>query len=267
MKKLAHAFLLIILIPAAVVAQKNVAASEIIAQVNRGEAVSYKNVEITGDLDLTKLNNRKLKAQPEKDDDHSTKEYISTVTAPVNFTSCTFTGKVLAFFSPNQGINFLNDGGKNELYTTNFNKDVRFENCTFTQEAAFKYSQFKQNASFAGSTFKDEALFKYTKFEAAPNFSKARFTDGAIFKYVTFPAGTSFSQAVFNEEADFKYAKFPNNTNFERAQFNGLANFKYANFSNEVKLQGVTFKGPKDFKYTQMGGQKFSDVFLDEKTR
>ena len=265
MKKLAYAFLLIILIPGAVAAQKNVAASDIIAQVNRGEVVSYKNVDITGDLDLTQLANKKLKEQPNRDD-HSTKEYVSTVTAPLTFTNCTFTGKVLAYFNPDQGIMYFgNDDKKNELYNTNFEKEVRFESCTFNQEATFKYSEFKQSVSFAGSTFKDQAFFKYTKFEAAPDFGKTKFTDGAVFKYVTFPAGTNFSQAVFNDDADFKYAKFPGNSNLEKAQFNGSANFKYTNFSDEVKLKGVAFNGSKDFKYTTIGGQKFSEAYMEEK--
>lgn len=265
MKKLAQAFLFIILIPGAVVAQQNVAARDIIAQINRGQVVAYQNATITGDLDLTQLNNKKLKEQSDKDDP-STQEYISTVTAPLQFTNCTFAGKVLAYFNPNQGMNFTNNAERNEIYNANFAQDVRFESCIFQQEAAFKYSQFKTTVSFAGSQFSDEALFKYTKFEQAPNFSRAKFTDGAVFKYVHFPAGTNFSQAVFSKEADFKYAKFPGDSNLERAQFLGSANFKYADFSAAVKLQGIAFKGATDFKYTQLGNRKFNEVFPAAKT-
>lgn len=256
---------MIIIVSGGVAAQTTIAASEVMAQINRGQAVTYKNVEIAGDLDLTQLNNKTLKEQSEGM--HPNKVFVSTVMAPLRFTNCTFTGKVLAYFNPDQGKIKLDNDGNNEIYNTNFDKEVRFQNCTFQQVANFKYSEFKEGVSFAGSQFTDEAFFKYTKFAQAPDFGKVKFTDGAVFKYVNFPAGTNFSQAVFTDDADFKYAKFAGKTNFEKTQFNGFANLKYAEFSDDVKVQGLAFNGGKDFKYTRMGGQKFSDVFIDEKAK
>ena len=265
MKNALLTFLLIIIVAGGVAAQTNVAAAEVIAQINRGQAVTYKNVEITGDLDLTQLNNKTLKEQSAGM--HPNKVFVSTVTAPLQFTNCTFTGKVLAFFNPDQYKINLNNNGNSAVYNTNFDKEVRFQNCTFQQGANFKYSEFTEGVSFAGSQFKDEAFFKYTKFAQAPDFGKVQFTDGVVFKYVHFPAGTNFSQAVFTDDADFKYAKFPGKSNLERAQFNGFANFKHAEFSDDVKVQGLAFNGGKDFKYTRMGGQKFSDTFREEKVK
>ncbi|QNF32846.1 pentapeptide repeat-containing protein [Adhaeribacter swui] len=267
MKNVVLTFLLIIIVSGGVAAQTSVNAADVFAQINRGQAVTYQNVEITGDLDLTQLANKQLKKGGNKDDDNpSTKEYVSTVTAPLKFTNCTFTGKVLAYYNPDQGIlYFSKDDSKNEIYNTNFEKEVSFQHCTFQQDAAFKYSQFKEAVSFTGSTFADEAFFKYAKFEQAPDFSKVKFSDNAVFKYVHFPANTNFSQAVFTDDADFKYAKFPGKVNFEKAQFNGFANFKYADFSDEAKLQGLAFNGNKDFKYTKLGGQKFTDTYRQEK--
>ena len=40
-------------------AQTTISASDIIAKINRKEAISYQNATITGDLDLTSLANRK----------------------------------------------------------------------------------------------------------------------------------------------------------------------------------------------------------------
>ncbi|MDQ4141645.1 MAG: pentapeptide repeat-containing protein, partial [Bacteroidota bacterium] len=168
MKSLVSVLLIIIIVSGRVVAQTKVNAADIIAQVNRGEAVTYKNAEITGNLDLTQLANKKLKKFADEDNERSTKEYISTVTAPLTFSNCTFTGKVLAYYNPDQGVMYFNNNDKkNEIYNTHFDKAVRFENCTFEQEATFKYSQFKDGVSFAGSQFKDEAFFKYSKFEQA----------------------------------------------------------------------------------------------------
>src|SRR5690606_765139 len=118
-------FLLCLLVPVLTWAQNRVNATDIIAKINRGEAVVYKNVEIIGDLDLTKLDNMKL--EQKSDNKYSTHEYISTVTAPVTFINCTFKGDVLAYFNPDgQGVKMLSNKSSNELYNTNFTKAVRF---------------------------------------------------------------------------------------------------------------------------------------------
>ncbi|PIQ21108.1 MAG: hypothetical protein COW65_11080 [Cytophagales bacterium CG18_big_fil_WC_8_21_14_2_50_42_9] len=241
-------------LPALSFAQNSVSATEIIAKINRGEAVSYQNVRITGDVDLTQLQNKKLERETENDSD--TKTYISTVTVPLHFINCTFAGKVLAYYNPDANtINFFGDSD-NELFKTNFTKDVRFENCTFEEESAFKYSRFDGAVSFAGSHFKEEALFKYTHFnKGSANFSRTTYSETANFKYVNLTEGINFTQAAFRDDADFKYAKFPENSSFEKASFNGFANFKYAEFTNP-KLKGLTFKGnSQDFKYTKVNGR------------
>jgi uncharacterized protein YjbI with pentapeptide repeats len=263
MIKQVQLLLVVMLLPLLSWAQTNVNASEIIAKINRGEAVSYKNVQITGDLDMTKLQNMKLKK--ETDDKYNSKEYISTVTAPITFVNCTFTGNVLAYFNPNEGVNMVNSS--NEVYNTHFEGDVRFENCTFREKSAFKYSEFKKGATFAGSRFEEEALFKYSKFSKAVDFSDAQFREDANFKYVDFPVMANFSKATFEDEANFKYAKFPEGADFQKAVFNELANFKYAKLADPVNMKGASFNGSDDFKYTQVNNRKASLSALTERNR
>jgi hypothetical protein len=274
MKNAVQLLFLFLLLPALSFAQTKVDAREIIAKINQGEAVAYRNAEITGDLDLTQLANKQL--QKDADNQDKTKIFVSTVTAPVSFTNCTFNGQVLAYFNPD---NFeLSNGeavrnltkswvgeSKNEIYNTNFQKEVRFVNCTFEQNSNFKYSQFSGPVSFAGSRFQKEAFFKYSKFEKSVDFSKARFENGAMFKYVTFPQEPNFSGAVFEEEADFKYAQFPRGVNFQKARFDGLANFKYTQFTEPLNLKGADFKTGSDFKYTQLNGRKVSSAYFLDK--
>lgn len=233
-------------------AQTRVNASEIIAKINRGEAVTYKNAEIVGVLDLTRLDNMQL--EKKADNKNSTNEYISTVKAPLTFVNCTFKDDVLAYFNPdNQDVKLFNR--KNEVYNTNFDKAVRFENCVFEGYSAFKYSKFRDEVSFAGSSFQHEALFKYSKFSKSANFTNARFTEEANFKYVTFPAEANFENATFRREANFKYAKFSRDADFRAANFNGLANFKYTKVANNMHLQKAMFRGDEDFKYTQVSNR------------
>ena len=263
MKKQVQLLLVLLMLPLLTIAQTKVDASEIIAKINRGEPVSYKNAEITGDLDMTKLNNRKLRK--EKGSDNSTKAYISTVTAPVMFENCTFNGDVLGYFNPDNGITIAKS--TDEVFNTNFEKEVRFTNCTFEGDAAFKYSEFKDEVSFAGSRFKEEALFKYTDFKRSADFSKVEFEDDANFKYVTFPVAAGFKGARFHEEANFKYAKFQKGADMEQTTFNGNADFKYTKFSEAVNLKGATFKGSTDFKYTKLGNRTVTLSALQEKSK
>jgi hypothetical protein len=263
MKKQVQLLLVLLMLPLLTMAQSKVDATEIIAKINRGEAVNYKNAEITGNLDMTKLKNMKLKN--EKGGDNDSKEYISTVTAPITFENCTFKGDVLAYFNPDSGIDIAKQ--KNEVYNTNFEKEVRFEKCTFEEAAAFKYSEFEQNVSFAGSQFDEEALFKYSEFEKAADFSKADFRELANFKYVTFPVAPDFKGATFNDDADFKYAKFEKGVNLQQATFNDLANFKYTRFSAPANLKGTKFNGSTDFKYTKLGNRSVDLATLQAGSR
>jgi len=253
MKKLVQILFVLVLLPALSFAQTIVAAADIIAKINRGEAVVYKNVRINGDVDLTQLKNKKLETEVENAS--NTKTYVSIVTVPLSFSNCVFTGKVLAYYNPNANSNTFFGSDDNELFKTNFTKDVRFENCTFEEASAFKYSRFDGAVSFAGSHFKEEALFKYTHFnKGSANFSQTTYSEAASFKYVNLAEGINFTQASFRNDADFKYAKFPEGSSFEKATFTGFANFKYAEFTG-VNLKGISFNGgSQDFKYTKVNG-------------
>ncbi|QCR23832.1 pentapeptide repeat-containing protein [Pontibacter sp. SGAir0037] len=260
MKKSLYLLLAFALLPLLSMAQTKVNASEVLDKINRGEAVSYRDAEIIGDLNMTRLENMKLKKK-------GSNEYISTVVAPVSFVNCTFRGDVLAYENSGSGSFNLLGNSSDEVYNTDFEKEVRFENCEFKKKSALKYSHFNGTASFAGSRFAEEALFKYSKFSGSINFSKVRFNNYANFKYVTFPVAVNFNQATFGSEADFKYAKFPEGVDFGNAAFNGMANFKYAEIADPINLKGASFKGGDDFKYTKINNRSVTLSYLLEKSR
>jgi uncharacterized protein YjbI with pentapeptide repeats len=214
------------------IAQTKIKASDIIKQINAGQAVNYNNVEIEGDLDLTDLETRETKHSSSGwfDTDN---EYQSTVEVPLKFINCTFSGKVLAYYHMERS---------NETYVAHFEKDVVFSNCVFRNASEFKYSEFHGTANFAGSTFNEPANFKYAEFSSGPQFASVKFDSGA----------------------DFKYTEFPRETSFEKASFHGLANFKYTKFRSPVNLQGIAFKGGEDFKYTEIDGRDFTSYLLNK---
>jgi hypothetical protein len=258
MKKLICLYFL--LIPFMSFAQNKVEASRIIEQVNRGEAVSYQNTEITGDLDFTRLQNMKVERNSEE---HSDKTAVSTVKSPLRFSNCRFTGDVRAYAGSDNNYSWKQK--EDTVFNANFEEEVIFENCVFENASAFKYSKFRKNVSFQKSVFKEEALFKYSKFATGPNFSNVNFEEGANFKYTDFPKGVTFAGVSFKEAASFKYAKFNEGVNFKNASFNRNADFKYTQFSQPLDLGGVSFSGDEDFKYAKVDGKAFTSYLLNNR--
>ena len=234
-------------------AQQTVSAQDIMEKINRKEAVSYQNVIITGDLDLTNLANRSEVRGGNWGGD--TREFLSTVTVPLSFKNCRFKGNVLAYRSENKdGRLFKNS---NVVYNANFTEAVTVEDCQFEQEAAFKYSTFDGRVIFTGNTFQ-YALFKYTKFQDTADFSGSLFRGQADFKYTKFNEASFFRGTRFDRHADFKYTKFDERVDFSQARFDSPADFKYTKLPRGTRFDNTYFDESSDFKYTTLDGRKFS---------
>lgn len=255
MKTLVISCLMAFFALAPVLAQTTVSAGDIIAKINRSEPISYQNVTITGDLDLTNLANRREVREGSRLGE--TQEYRITVEVPLTFRNCTFRGKLLAYRTeePEKGrlLNRIS-----VVYNADFTEAVTLENCTFETAAAFKYSTFRQRAIITGNTFGDDALFKYTKFRSAADFSGSTFRGYADFKYTQFDESSAFENVTFGRYADFKYTKFDERTDFRQARFSSTADFKYTHFPRGTSFDNVRFDGSTDFKYTTLDGRKFA---------
>lgn len=219
---------------------QSIDASEIIAMVNAGKAVELNNTAIEGDLDFTQLKNMR-----ETNTGGKRKSYRSTVESKLTFRKCTFNGQVLGF------VNEEDNWGKSSqpIYHANFDEAVVFVDCEFRQDAAFKYSIFREGADFGGSKFRRDANFKYTEFRASANFANTHFIDEANFKYTDFTRAARFSSVVFEDEANFKYTKLNAGVTFANSVFRRDASFKYTELGREVSFSAATFKGEADFKY------------------
>ncbi|WP_460962382.1 pentapeptide repeat-containing protein [Spirosoma litoris] len=255
MKTFVTSLLLAVVAMAPTLAQSTIDAKDIIAKINRKEAVSYQNVTVTGDLDLTNLANRKeIREGSWKGE---SREFLSVVEVPLTFKNCTFKGKFLAYHTDEQdGKRIFNTS--NTVYNADFTEAVTIEGCTFEDDAAFKYSRFTQRAIFTNNTFSEEAIFKYTKFRNAADFNSSTFRSYADFKYTNFDESSSFQKVSFQRSADFKYTKFEEVTDFRQARFSGNADFKYTHLPRGTNFDDVRFEGSTDFKYTTLDGRKFS---------
>ncbi|GAB4039054.1 pentapeptide repeat-containing protein [Spirosoma gilvum] len=243
-------FALVALSPS--LAQTTVDAKDIMAKINRKEAVSYQNATITGDLDLTSLANRK---EVRDGNWGESEHYLSTVEVPMTFKNCTFKGKFLGYRTEDHDGKLFKVS--NTVYNTDFPEAVTLEGCTFEDDATFKYSTFSQRAIFTNNRFEKIALFKYTKFRNDADFSSSTFQGSADFKYTKFDEASTFQKARFERSADFKYTKFDEGTNFSQARFTGNADFKYTHLPSGSNFDETRFDGSADFKYTTLGGRRF----------
>jgi len=223
-----------------------VSGEEIIKQINNGENISYKNIEIKGDLDFTTIEDKVLEKGDYK---NSTDRYLCNINSRIEFENCTFKGKVIAYVPDDDWDR------KNIIYVANFLGGTIFKGCVFEEVANFKYTEFIKTANFEGAEFKELAFFKYSEFPEEPNFRNVTFHDEAFFKYTEFPHGVDFSNAKFMREANFKYTEFPKGVNFKDAVFSRLANFKYADFSEPFNLEEAELNGEVDLKYTKIDGK------------
>lgn len=254
MKTLTASLLLVFITLAPTLAQTTINANDIIAEINRNEPVSYQNMTITGDLDLTNLTNRREVREGSWKGE--SQQFLSVVNVPLSFKNCTFTGNVLAYRTDDPEERRLVNKA-NKVYNADFTEAITLENCTFEKNAAFKYSMFRQRAIVTGNTFRDDALFKYAKFRNAANFSGSTFRGYADFKYTHFDESSAFQKVTFERYADFKYTKFEEETDFRQARFSSNADFKYTHFPRGTNFDNVRFDGLTDFKYTTLDGRKF----------
>ena len=219
-----------------ITAQQTVSASDVIKDIKSGKTITYNNVTILGDLDMTFMD-EKIPDLPKKHKwwknggSNSIEEQIES---KISFTNCIFQDNVYAYF---------HDEDSEYTFIANFENDVTFTDCTFKGEALFKYSDFERNANFKGSKFKMRSTFKYAKFHENVSFAGTTFNEDAIFKYSEFKKGVSFNNAVFEDNLDIKYTKV-------RGDFD---------------TTNMTVSNDIDSKYTNINGRGFSKHLLNSK--
>jgi uncharacterized protein YjbI with pentapeptide repeats len=238
-------------------AQKEVSAKTIFEAIDKQQSVDYQDATIVGNLNLTELSNRKrIKNKGNYE------EYKSYVAVPISFKNCTFKGDVIAYKNLEEeksrkiGNGIIEwSNGDGTTYTTDFEKAVVFENCSFAGKTEFKYSHFAEKASFGGAKFAQSANFKYADFKQEVIFAKSDFDLYANFKYTSFKQDADFFDVRFKNYADFKYANFGERVTFKSTAFSNQADFKYAEFSNDANFDNTKFKAGFDMKYSN--GKKY----------
>ena len=233
-KKIIPPLLLTLLFSISITAQQTVKANDILNDIKRGKTISYKNVTITGVLDMTYMN-EKLSELPTKRrwwKNNGSNSVEETIENKITFINCVFENDVLAYF---------HDEDSGYTFIANFENDIRFKNCQFKRDAMFKYSDFEGNADFSGSTFKESTTFKYAKFKNR----------------------VSFANTVFDESAIFKYSKFKDGVSFNNAHFKEDLNLKYTQVRGDFDIKGMKVAYDINSKYTDINGHGLSKYLLE----
>ncbi|MCK5907624.1 MAG: pentapeptide repeat-containing protein [Flavobacteriales bacterium] len=254
MKKL-FLFLTIVLSSSIAIGQTTISAEEILKEIDSGKNISYNNISIKGDLDLTTLKNNADKKGGSffnMDDE----KVVITINQDIKFENCEFNGRV---------IGYVNDDEDDILYSTRFKGKVTIKNCTFNKGLTFKYSSFYDVVTITDSKFEDDVEFKYANFDTNADFTGSSFYQGCNFKYANFEAKVSFNGVLIKNEALFKYTNFEDDVRFVKSRFKGLANFKYTNFDGRISFENSLFDDYADFKYTNFSsGVSFKNVTMED---
>jgi len=236
-----------------------IAAQTIVSQIRSGQPISYNNITITGQLDLSRLE--------------------GPVRQTLVITNSRFEGPVrMDSVTLSQGL---------DLRGSIFQDNVSFARSRFLGDAKFSGAHFLKQADFADAYFETPSAFIATRFSDDCSFSSAQFNGDAAFLGAVFSGDVDYDDASFIRSGSFRAARFENVRFFETefsgqvtflsALFSGNATFAATRFQSDVVfrqarfLRGSTFglssfAGLADFGAVQfnqtafLGGVKFSDL-------
>lgn len=156
-------------------AQKEVSYDELITQISQGKNLSYENVTIIGDIDLSKLGSG---TETGKYPENGKTVYVLSnfVKQPVSFKNCTFKGRLVFCYKTE------NSNEKREQ-RVEFTDDVIFQNCTFEKAADFELTNFDKAVSFEGSVFKEQPRFVRMGLYQKPNLDGMKLDKGCLFQF------------------------------------------------------------------------------------
>jgi uncharacterized protein YjbI with pentapeptide repeats len=200
-------------------------AEDVLAKIEKNEIVDYENVNLIGDLDLSKMNSQ-------------TPGFVSS---SIKFKNSEIYGI----------INFNN---------TILKEKVTFEKTVFHEPAYFFQTRFQEGADFSSSQFDENALFRKCFINHSAEFGEVRFrgfsdfresviiADIANFRGSYFEDTANFLATTFSvQTANFEWSHFKGPARFWHSIFGPLANFRGSYFEDIADLYEVQFNETADF--------------------
>ncbi|MDR1860444.1 MAG: pentapeptide repeat-containing protein [Bacteroidales bacterium] len=204
---------------------RDVQAADVIARLNRGEALYYDSCVIAGDLDFTTL----------RESGRIAANLVQVFVKPsVTFNKCVFTGKVVASKpAAGRSVCFL----RNLTFTgCDFRGDVEFAEIDVTGNVFFTGAVFRRRADFQGAFFRHRKAY----------FNEVKFEGDALFQNAVFSGDANFMHTEFGATANFQKARVGALAMFGNARFSGYADFSYVRAAESI-FNYAQFAGRRDF--------------------
>lgn len=212
---------------------REIEATDIIAQLNKGKHVYVDSCIVWGDLDFTALRNRNPIAA------NLTQVFVRQ---SVTFNGCIFLGNVKAF---DGATGICVDFGYNLSFTgCDFRSDVDFTEITVGGNVFFTGSVFHGKSNFQGACFRHKKAY----------FNETLFEGDALFQNAVFAGDMNFLHAVFTASAMFQKTRAGGLMFFGNTRFNGYADFTYARAAESI-FKYAEFKERYDFAYSQLNAE------------
>ena len=184
-----------------------IAAQTILSQIRSGQPISYNNITVTGQLDLSRLE--------------------GPVRHPLTITNSRFLGPL-----------------KMEGLTLSQGLDLR--GSVFQDNVSFARSRFLGDTKLSGARFLKQADFSDVYFEGVSSFIATRFAEDCSFSSAQFNGDAAFLGAVFAGDVDFDDASFIRSASFRAARFDDVRFFE-TEFSGQVTFLSAFFSGNATF--------------------
>ena len=248
---------------------REVPASEILEQIRAGEDVSYRNVRITGEFNLSKI---KLKTEhvarsklqikelglEVQIKELDSEEELKIVESKIIINDSVFENEVdFSNTRFREALDFRDTFflGETDFSGARFSSDVTFGGADFSEGVDFTSASFSGGAIFSGSDF-GHAEFRGARFDGCARFEDANF-DYAEFMDARFSGYTTFWGARFDGDARFLHVSFEDYAYFDNASFDGDVLFSGASFCDGAKFSDARFSGNAHF------GASFDEAYFE----
>ncbi len=205
---------------------------QIIEALNQGKNIHIKGAEIKGDIDFTKLKDRRSS---------SIQAGYSNISSTILFDSCIFHGKIIA-----QSV-------KNQMYEVcRFERPVQFHNCRFKSEINLSNAIFFDDFLLTESIVEQHMQMKATKFEQTCSFFKTHILGNfemqesrlrGLFQAMNLEVGGTLNmqQSDFFEDAQWGNAEVYGYWDASLCFFRKGAFFNYTNCHKTLDFTDASF--------------------------
>jgi len=234
-------------------AQDTLTATELLKEIGKGHALTYRDVTIEGDINLLDMEMGQL----------TPNNFVATVGAPLYFERCEFKGRLIGFEHRGDTARVIRFLSAVSFNNCRFEEGIDLRGSTFDHHLYFNASLFDKEVQlqairvggdfrmektiFSGGLFLQEAVIqgsfwaKDATVLGQLSVQQADFWQNAVFAGLEVHEYADFGLANFRRSAFFEYGKYHERANFSGAAFRHRAEWTNTHFEKHVDLSNTWF--------------------------